>query len=412
MNYRERLKDIADFLSQYESIWQHEIMLMYPTHLQGYPESWITELSAVTNKIDVIELEKKNVSGLIKNPDLLAFYAKIEELSNFPKSDNLPPMPRDRFTFLHMIPKKQYEIESLSPFVNQFFHNHKLERVIDIGGGVGFLAQTLNNCFGLPVTSMDMDHELQKTGRARHENNAKNPHNKVLFIPVKVHAETPELREHLSNKSLSIGLHTCGALAIDQLKASTKFNSAIINFGCCYYKMGDNHSLQNLSSYAKGLDRPVIMSKYALTLSTRAHRKMNGKDFDFKLKVKYYRYAFHILLKDEYQLEDPMSLGNSSPKLYALSFADYALEQFRRIKITPHHSFEELNTFFEDPDRQELIWQMLAAGLIRNALGRLLEVYILLDRVIFLEEQGYRAQLLEFFNEEVSPRNLGICAVK
>lgn len=410
MSYRERLKDIANFLRPYEALWQHEIMLMYPAPLEGYPTEWLAELSAIKNKEDVIELEKKNVQGLIHNPELLDFYERIEELTRFPLAPTHPAMPRDKFTFLYMIPKKQYEIENLAPFVNQFYHHHQLQNVIDIGGGVGFLAQSLNNCYELPVTSLDMDEVLQKTGRERHEKNAKNPLNKVKFVLVKVHEDSPELTQHLSNQSLTVGLHTCGALANDQIKASARFKSSIINFGCCYYKMGGDPQGQNISKFAQELPHKVEMSKYALTLSTRAHRKMNGKDYDFKLKVKYYRYAFHILLQDEYQIEDPMSLGNSSPQLYAMTFADYALEQLRRIEVTPKHSFEELNAFFEDSQRQELIWQMLAAGLIRNALGRLLEVYILIDRALYLEEHGYEVELLEFFDEEQSPRNIGLVA--
>jgi hypothetical protein len=86
------------------------------------------------------------------------------------------------------------------------------------------------------------------------------------------------------------------------------------------------------------------------------------------------------------------------------------LEQLKRINLQAKHTKEELDFYFFDSYRQDLIWKMLAAGFLRNALGRLLEMYILLDRVIFLEEQGYKVDLLEFFEESISPRNLGIVA--
>jgi hypothetical protein len=103
-------------------------------------------------------------------------------------------------------------------------------------------------------------------------------------------------------------------------------------------------------------------------------------------------------------------LGNSSPKLYDESFGDYVIEQFRRIHLPLRHTKEELNTYFAQPARQDLIWKMLVAGLIRNAFGRLMELYILLDRALYLEEHGYKVELLEFFDEPISPRNLGIVA--
>ena len=126
--------------------------------------------------------------------------------------------------------------------------------------------------------------------------------------------------------------------------------------------------------------------------------------------MKFFRYAIHFLLHDEYGLKKLVTLGNSNPKLYDESFGTYVLEQFRRINLTPKHTLEELDAYFANHERQEFIWKMLAAGLIRNAFGRLLELYILLDRVIYLEEQGYTTNLFEFFDEELSPRNLGIVA--
>jgi hypothetical protein len=116
-------------------------------------------------------------------------------------------------------------------------------------------------------------------------------------------------------------------------------------------------------------------------------------------------------LHDEYGMKELISLGNSSPKLYDESFGNYVIEQFRRKNLPLHHTKAELDAYFTDPGRQELIWKMLTAGLIRNAFGRLMELYILLDRVLYLNEQGYQVQLLEFFDEPVSPRNLGIVAL-
>jgi hypothetical protein len=153
------------------------------------------------------------------------------------------------------------------------------------------------------------------------------------------------------------------------------------------------------------------MNKFALTLACRAHKKMDEKDYDLKLKVKLFRYAIHILLHDHYGIKEIVTLGNSSPKLYDESFGTYALEQLKRIKVVPLHSESELNDFFHHKELQMLIQRMLAAGLIRNALGRVLELYLILDRAIYLEEEGYEVLVQEFFDEELSPRNIGITAV-
>lgn len=413
MNHQERFLAIHDFLLAYQRIWQNEIMLLYPHPLDDYPADWVDELAGFREKNDLIRIEKKDVFEFIKNPSLIKFYRTIEDLGSVPRIPELPPMPEDQFTYLFMIPKKQYEIKRLAPMVNKLYEERKIERIMDIGGGVGLLAQTLVNQYGHRVTSLDMDPVMQKSGLERHLKNAKNPDNIIEFVSVKVDSNDVTFNRLLNPGSMTLGLHTCGQLANDQIKASAKNKiSALINFGCCYHKLEDVECGENISAFAQSLPTKLELSHFALTLASRAHRKMDDKDYDLKLKVKLYRYAIHFLLHDEYGFKKLVTLGNSSPKLYDESFGVYVLEQFRRINVRSKHSVEELDEWFFDHDRQELIWKMLSAGLIRNALGRLLEMYLLLDRVIYLEENGYSAELLEFFDEGLSPRNLGIVATR
>ncbi len=411
MNHRERFLAIHDFLLAYQNIWQNEIMLLYPDPFKDYPMEWVEELATFRKKDDLIKIEKKDVFDFIKNPSLINFYQTIEDLSKIPKAPEHPAMPEDAHTFLYMIPKKQHEIKKLAPMVNAFMKDHHIDTVIDIGGGVGLLAQALNNQYGLKVTSLDLDPVMQKSGSERQLKFAKNKENLIEFINVRVDHQDMRFKRLLKNDCLTLGLHTCGQLANDQIKSSALHKiPGLINFGCCYHKLEDHEHSENISELASSLSNKIEMGHFALTLSARAHRKMDDKDHDLKLKVKLYRYAIHFLLHDEYQLKKLVTLGNSNPKLYNESFGVYVLEQFRRINIVSKHTMKELNEYFADHERQEIIWKMLAAGFIRNAFGRLLELYILLDRVIYLEEQGYDSKLFEFFDEELSPRNLGIVA--
>lgn len=386
-------------------------MLLYPDPISDYPIEWIEDLRRFQEKTDLIRIEKKDVFPYIENESLREFYREIEELCKLPSIKSYSPMPEEPWTWLFMIPKKQHEIKKLAPHVNDLYQRHGIERVLDIGGGIGFLAQTLNNQYRHKVTSIDMNAQFQKTGIERHEKNAKDPENKVQYENIKVE-NGGKFSEIIKQNVMPVGLHTCGKLALDIIRVSSdKKVPALVNFGCCYHTLDLAPDLQNISAFAKNND-PLWMNKFALTLSCRAHRKLDEKDFDLKQKVKYFRYAIHILLHDHYDIKELVTLGNSNPKLYERPFAEYVLEQFKRINVTPKHSADELNAFFNNPDLQLLIDRMLTAGLIRNALGRALEIYLLLDRAIYLEEQGYDVSVEEFFDEELSPRNIGITAVR
>jgi 2-polyprenyl-3-methyl-5-hydroxy-6-metoxy-1,4-benzoquinol methylase len=180
MNHRERFLQIKEFLKPYQRIWENEIMLMYPTPLDGYDPEWIEDLRRFQDKKDVIRLEKKDVLDYIENPKLIEFYQTIEKLCHLPQGNDYPSMPEDRFTWLFIIPKKQHEIKKLAPHLNHLYKKYQIKNILDIGGGIGLLAQSLNNSYDLCVTSVDMNPELQKTGFDRHEKNAKNVLNKVL----------------------------------------------------------------------------------------------------------------------------------------------------------------------------------------------------------------------------------------
>ena len=409
MDHQKRLQEIAEFLKPYQRIWQNEIMLMYPDPFTEYPLEWIEELAQFRREEDVIRLEVRDYSGLIQGQSLLKFYQRIDELCSLPALPDFPDFPAHRFSFLFIIPKKQHEIKKLAPFVNAFYHQHKIEKIVDIGGGIGNLAQSLTNHYNLKTTSVDMDPALQKTGIERHKKNAVKGNNQVEYFNVKVGPDEDKFQALLDPDCMTVGLHTCGALANYQLQAGTKNKiKGMISFGCCYDKLQRDPHSQNISEAGKKIG--LTFNQFSLTLAARAHKKMDEKDYEFKLKVKHYRYAIHFLLHDEYGMKELANLGNSHHNLYEESFGTYALEQFKRINLEPRHSKEELDAYFENPARKDLIHKMLAAGLIRDSLGRPMELYILLDRVCYLEEQGYKTQMLEFFNESVSPRNIGIVA--
>jgi hypothetical protein len=405
MDHKKRFQEIALFLKPYQRIWQNEIMLLYPDPLGDIPHAWVADLARFTGSEELIQLERKQVLGLIQHADLIKFYQDIETLSAVPKIPELPLFPEKKNSFLYMIPKKQHEIKRLAPFVNQFYQDAGIDKILDIGGGIGHLAQTLSSHYGLKTASLDMDLVLQQTGIER------NGSELVEYIHVKVDEDDETFQKLLTKDHMTLGLHTCGPLAVHQLKAGAKQHiKGMINFGCCYEKLQKFPQTQNLSQTAKDLEAPIVFNFFALTLATRAHRKMTEKDHELKKKVKYYRYAIHMFLHDEYDIKELKTLGNSSPKLYDEDFATYVTHQFVRLELPLRHSSVELNDYFNKTARQELLWKMLTAELIRNAFGRLMELYLLLDRVLYLEEQGYEVELLEFFDEPLSPRNLGIVA--
>ena len=384
-------------------------MLLYPQPFDHFPSHWLDEVTQMTDLKDLVQLEKKYHQGLIKDTELYHFYEEIEELTHFPQpAFSPPPMPEERHIWLKIVPKKQHEIKKLAPLINHYYHSHAIERMIDIGGGVGLFSQRLTHAYQLKITSLDMNKELQESGKKRYLKNAIGE-KKLEYKQVTVSDSDPLFLNELSPQVMTVGLHTCGPLAVSQILASAaKSVRSIVNFGCCYLKLSEQGHDQNISQFAKSFASPLIMNQFALTLACGPHRKISHQGVAFKQVVKHYRYGLHILLVELYPEYQLTTFGNSPTKVYDGDFANYVTAQFQKLSLTLKHTAEELNAFY--CEKLFLIKRMYAAGFIRDALSRVLEVYLLLDRAIYLEEKGYSVEILEVFDEEISPRNLGIFA--
>lgn len=408
MNFQTRMRRIYDFLKPYQNIWQNEIMLLYPQCFDSFPTDWLDEISQISDTSKLLQLEKKYYQGIIKHPSLIHFYQEIEELCQFPQAHSPSLLPEDKYTWIRVIPKKQHEIKKLAPIINDYYQTYEIEKIIDIGGGIGLLSQTLAKYYQLNIISLDMDSQLQETGRLRFQKYGGGQQG-LNFKQVKVSTGEPNFLAELTPQRMTMGLHTCGTLAVDQIKASAEGRlKAIINLGCCYLKLSDKGDDQNISKFAKSFPSPLVLNPFALTLACGAHRKVSLESVSFKRQVKSYRYSLHILLADYYQRPQLTIFGNSSGKDYDGTFSDYVRTQFQKVSIELQHNEEELEAFYQE--KLPVVKRMYAAGFIRDALSRLLEVYLLLDRALYLQEMGYEVDILETFDEDISPRNLGIFA--
>ena len=61
---------------------------------------------------------------------------------------------------------------------------------------------------------------------------------------------------------------------------------------------------------------------------------------------------------------------------------------------------------------EALFWEMEKLSLVQQVFRRPLEIWLALDRAIYLQEQGYEASIEEFCERSITPRNLLIHGVK
>lgn len=388
MQKEERFNSIRKFLKKYEFFHQKEMMEHYPHGFSEF-ETWVDELLNLSHQ-ELLELCFNLTPHKIKSESFLSFLAEAKSLMNLPfdyavKTKLAPQLKRK------LSKKKEYEIARICDFLE----DKDFTTLIDVGGGIGHLAMSVANLHPINVFCFDQDQALQKTGEEKISRWMPELHENFKFIH-KCFDEKTSLESIHTNGALLTGLHACGPLSSYLVKLSAHHQvSQFVNFGCCYHKLDREYNLSSLAQEA-----PLWFSKHALTIAAKSNVPETLEDLADKYRVKRYRYALHFLTTDLLKLPFH-KIGNTKNIHYENGFSFY-VKTF--LPNAPQE--EEIESYFKQDHTQKMIEKTIRAGLLRSILGRLIEIYIVLDRALYLKEQGAETEVFQAFAPEISPKNL------
>lgn len=408
MNFKTQFLELKAFLAPYQKVWNYEIMDSYPNHMDGHNKDWTEALFDLDDE-SLMDIAGRKIPPQLKNSQFIEFIEQVQRLTSIPINKSPDNSQVDSIGWSKIGGKKQHEITQLEKIIPQLIKDNDLRHLVDIGGGQGFLAQCLSNYYGINTISIDTDKCLQESGAIRNKKYHRQTMPMVEYINHHFAGDAIEVREYFTNNVLSLGLHTCGNLAVRHLECSIKNHSKVIfNFGCCYPKLNNEY---NISTYAQ-VNQPLEFSIPALTLATRSHARMSTCALEQKIRVKRFRYTFHLFQIHKMEYPEFLTLGNTHHSIYNQDFATYARQQFQRIDLLQRKGSEfsdkQLNDFYNDRQIQFTVRQMILQGVFRDLFGRVIEQYLLTDRAIFLEEHNYQVTMAQYFDEEISPRNIGV----
>ena len=413
MNFKSQALDLATILNKTTDMWNFEIMNSYPESIPYYPQEWLVILDSLTDQ-ELYEIDCKIIIDKIKDSPLAHLMQQIKILTQLPTISDSPEIPLEDWAFNGVKKKKYHEIQKIVPVIKKIRDEIHFNSVVDVGGGVGHLSRILSHYHGIPSISLDRDPHFQKIGMERLKKYRKLENSaEVEFINLNFGKdESPDILKNIFKpSSLNLGLHTCGALANALINTSIKSKSkALLSFGCCYHSLNPDIDFP-MSEFYKTENLPRL-NLYSLTLATRAHSAMTLDNYRTKERVKYYRYALHLFLMKHYNSNHFLEVGECPVKIYWQPFADYIRSRLVELKIEHTFSDEDFNQFYQNDEIQKQLRVMFLCNIIRWQLGRALEVYLLLDRALFLAEQGFEVYLEQYFDEGISPRNIGILATK
>ncbi|KAK5649953.1 hypothetical protein RI129_000982 [Pyrocoelia pectoralis] len=342
--------------------------------------------------------------------------------------------------------KKSHEIELLTKVIATIYNISKTTHIIDVGGGKGYLSSLLALHHHIPVLGVDSSlvhtdgaikrvRLLEKAWKCVEHNPYKSLPSKKDYTLTKIDhlykqvtefvTESTDFEQLISDIFLEkstnfglVGLHTCGDLAATCIKVFNKNNNlrTLCNVSCCYHLLNEefesnNSNLNNsfgfpLSAYLK--NKQFKLGRTALMLSSQSVDRMLYRK-ELPNKLLFYRSVLEILLEKNNVCKTKRQVGKIRRKCD--NFVEYVRMSLGNIDIKLDLSNDELIKLYGDYEVYES--QLYVFYLLRCMLAPLIEAIILLDRLLFLHENGHTtAFLTQLFDPIISPRCYALIALK
>jgi hypothetical protein len=122
-----------------------------------------------------------------------------------------------------------------------------------------------------------------------------------------------------------------------------------------------------------------------------------------------YRLGFSKLLKAERHIDEYIPVPSIKKSELSKGFESFCrwASEVKKISLGSDVDFD-----FYLAQGETLFWEMEKLSLVQQVFRRPLEIWLALDRAIYLQEQGYEASIEEFCERSITPRNLLIHGVK
>ena len=175
---------------------------------------------------------------------------------------------------------------------------------------------------------------------------------------------------------------------------------------CCYHLIRDEN-YQAMSSVAKNSALTLSKSDLRIPLQetvTGGERVKRHRQLEMS-----YRLGFSPLLKGELGVDEYVPVPSIKKSELSEGFESFCCwaSEVKEISLGSDIDFDSYLV-----QGETLFWEMEKLSLVQQVFRRPLEVWLALDRAIYLQEQGYEASIEEFCERSITPRNLLIHGIK
>ena len=389
---------IDSFLLSYQEFWRQD-----PFYLcQKDSVSWQNTSPELVHWLD--DLSHQDVIDLKEHSDRLVtclsrFFPGLNEmvtLASLPRV-NLTGLTLSRNTSLGVPGRK---LEQILAMGESALSDHYGSEWLEWCSGKGFLGRILAQQSEQKVTSFEWQRSLCDSGQEI----ADAQHLNMTFVQGDAFSSSSQ-RVFNSNQH-AVALHACGDLHVKLLQNCVAHQLPAVTISPCCYHLIQDESYQALSLLAQRSQLALSKADLRIPLQetvTGGERVKRHRQLEM-----IYRLGFSALLKGELAVGEYVpvpSIKKSQLDDGFQAFCEWAAAK-KSLEL-PNVEFEQYRQIGE-----MMFWKMEKFSLIQQVFRRPLELWLALDKAMYLQEQGYHVTLSEFCEKKVTPRNILIHAHK
>ena len=394
-----RFKILDSFLLEHQVYWRSE-----PFHLcQTQQQPWQEVNSPLVDWLNCLTTE--NIQTLKEQSDLLItelgrFLPQLTQAHQSTQFTNtaLKGLQLPRGTEDGIPGRKLQQIVSMGEAALEHHHG---EEWLEWCSGKGFLGRILSQQSSQKVTSFEWQQSLCESGQKI----ADAQHLEVTFVQGDAFCGSAD--KVFNPNQHAVALHACGDLHVELVKKSVSHGLPAVTISPCCYHLIRDENYQPMSSVAKASALTLSKSDLRIPLQetvTGGERVKRHRQLEMS-----YRLGFSQLLKAEMGIDEYIPVPSIKKSELAEgfeSFCRWACE-VKELSLGSNVDFDSYLV-----QGEALFWEMEKLSLVQQVFRRPLEIWLALDRAIYLNEQGYEATIEEFCERSVTPRNLLIHGVK
>jgi hypothetical protein len=271
------------------------------------------------------------------------------------------------------------------------------QSIVEWCSGKGHLGRVLAANGALQVDSLERQQALCRTGEslAQRAGVAMRFHQRdVLRDP---------LHDVLHGDSHCIALHACGELHMQLLQQVVAYGSQAVSLApCCYYLL-PHESYTPMSNAAQ--QSTLRLHKSDLHIPLRETVTGNTRARRWRSQELRWRLAFDCLQRELRQQDAYLPLPTIPRHLLGGSFENFIAWALQTKGLPPTSVNTPDNYLQRAEARLPAIQQM---ELVQQVFQRPLELWLVLDRALYLQENNYRVTVGEFCARQLTPRNVFI----